>query len=160
VIRRDNPTGMSDVGAPRFARPFVAVFLVAFVVCALATIEAWPLTGWRLFSHLRTDEQMTWAATAVDADGAAHQYPLGAMPRGYRGFGFLMREFVAGSESEKRRLCDAWREGTSELLGFEARAVRIYELRWRLSERSGDRAQPPVRTLRYVCRPGGVDAVA
>ena len=151
---------MSDVSAPRFARPFVAVFLIAFVVCALATIEAWPLTAWRLFSHLRTQDQATWKATVVDRDGVEHDYPLGALPQGYRGFGFLMNEFVSDSPARQAELCDTWRSGADELLGFEARSVRIYQLRSDLSERDGDRAVAPLRTLMYTCRPGGVDAAA
>ena len=144
--------------APRFARPFVAVFLAAFVYCAVATVEAWPLTGWQLFSHVRTDEQRSWRAVAVDARGRERPYPLGRLPRGYRGFTFLMRDFDSRPGSEQRAMCQAWLEGSGELLGFSARAVRIYELRWRLSERSGERALPPESTLRYTCRPGGVHA--
>lgn len=151
---------MSDISAPRFARPFVAAFLLAFVVCALATIEAWPLTAWRLFSHLRTQDQTRWEATAVDRDGVEHDYPLGALPQGYRGFGFLMSEFVTDSPARQAELCETWRLGTAELLGFEARAVRIYQLRSDLSERDGDRGVASVRTLMYTCRPGGAHGVA
>jgi hypothetical protein len=149
-----------QIAAPRFARPFVAAFLAAIVICAVATIEAWPLTGWQLFSHLRIDRQVSWSAAAVDSEGREHPYPLGALPQGYRGFAFLMRDFAARPAAEQDELCEAWREGTVELLGFDARAVRIYELRWRLSAREGDRARPADHTLRYTCRPGGVDAEA
>jgi hypothetical protein len=150
---------MSDnARAPRFARPFVAAFLAAIVICAIATIEAWPLTGWRLFSHLRIDRQVSWSAAAVDSAGREHPYPLGALPQGYRGFVFLMRGFAARPPAEQAELCEAWREGTVEQLGFEVRAVRIYELRWRLSDREGDRARRADRALRYTCRPGGVYA--
>jgi hypothetical protein len=147
---------MSDAGAPRYARPFVAAFLAALVICALATIEAWPLTAWRLFSHLRTDEQTAWSATAVDRLGREHDYPLGHSPDGYRGFIFLMAGFGSRSPAEQRELCDTWRDATSELLGFEARAMRIYQREWRLSDRDGDRADRDEPTLRYTCRPGGV----
>ena len=44
---------------PRDARPFVAVFLCAILGCGLASVEAWPFTAWRLFSTVRTDEQLT-----------------------------------------------------------------------------------------------------
>jgi hypothetical protein len=151
---------MREAPAPRLARPFVAVFLAAIVICAVATIEAWPLTGWRLFSHLRTDEQSAWSATAVDSRGREHEYPLGRLEMGYRGFIFLMGEFAERSPAERLELCDAWREGTGELLGFEATEVRIYQSHWRLSEREGDRAAPGNPELRYTCRPGGVDAHA
>ena len=158
--RGDNPAAMSDAPAPRYARPFVAVFLVAIVACALATIEAWPLTAWELFSHLRTQDQTRWEATAVDADGVEHPYPLGSLPQGYRGFAFLMNGFATDSASRQAELCETWRTGAAELLGFEARAVRIYQLSSDLSDRDGERGTPPDRTLTFICRPGGVDAVA
>ena len=151
---------MSDAPAPRYARPFVAIFLAAFVICAVATIDAWPLTAWRLFSHLRTDQQAAWSATAVDSEGREHEYPLGRSGMGYRGFIFLMGEFEERSPADRLELCDTWREGTEELLGFEATEVRIYLSEWRLSERQGDRAPRGEPSLRYTCRPGGVDAHA
>ena len=151
---------MSEAPAPRLARPFVAVFLVAIVVCAIATIEAWPLTSWRLFSHLRSDGQSAWTATAVDAVGREHDYPLGHLGEGYRGFVFLMSGFAERSPAEQLELCDTWREGADDLLGFEAREVRLYLSEWTLSDRVGDRAVAGDPRLRYVCRPGGVDARA
>jgi hypothetical protein len=38
---------------PAWTRRFVAVFLAAFVVCGIFGLEAWPLTGWRLFADAR-----------------------------------------------------------------------------------------------------------
>jgi hypothetical protein len=151
---------MSDVPAPRYARPFVTVFMLAFVVCALATIEALPLTAWELFSHVRTQDQVRWEATAVDAEGVEHPYPLGSLPRGYRGFGFLMNGFAADSPARQAELCETWRSGADGLIGVEAKQVRVYQLRADLSEREGDRGAPPDRVLMFTCRPGGVDAAA
>lgn len=42
---------------PRFARPFVVLFIAAIVASALCVWEPWPLTSFRLFSHVRTDQQ-------------------------------------------------------------------------------------------------------
>jgi hypothetical protein len=151
---------MSDGSAPPFARPFVAVYLVVFVVCAVATIEAWPLTAWRLFSHQRTDAQAAWSATAVDTQGEEHAYPLGRSEKGYRGFIFLMNGFEERSPAQQLELCDTWREGTGELLGFDAAEVRIYREEWTLSDREGDRAARGEPELRYTCRPGAVDESA
>src|SRR5829696_7493733 len=151
---------MRDAPAPRLARPLVAVFLVAFVICAIATIEAWPLTAWRLFSHPRSDQQTAWSATAVDERGYEHEYPLGRSEMGYRGFIFVMGNFAERSPAEQLELCDTWREGTPELLGFESREVRIYMSEWTLSDREGDLAVRGEPELRYTCRPGAVDAQA
>jgi hypothetical protein len=151
---------MSEAPAPRFARPFVAAFFAAIVVCGILTIEAWPLTGWQLFSHVRTDEQSAWSATAVDGRGREVEYSLGNSEQGYRGFNFLMNGFAERSPAEQQELCDTWRGGTEALLGFEAREVRIYLSEWRLSERDGDRAVRGEPQLRYVCRAGAVDGRA
>ena len=47
-------TTRGDERPPRGIRVFVWIFLAAFMICGAAGIEAWPLTGFRLFSHLRT----------------------------------------------------------------------------------------------------------
>src|SRR5688572_26329160 len=114
---------MSEAPAPRFARPFVAVFLAAIVVCGVFTVAPWPLPGWQLFSHVRTGDQSAWSATAVDGRSREVEYPLGNSERGYRGFSFLMNGFAERSPAEQQELCDTWREGTEALLGFEAREV-------------------------------------
>src|SRR5206468_2883631 len=49
------PRGDVPDAVPRWAKWFVSLFLTAFVVCGVVGIEAWPLTGWRLFSHVRTE---------------------------------------------------------------------------------------------------------
>jgi hypothetical protein len=65
--------GSEDEGTPRWAAWFVGLFLSAFVICAVGGIEAWPLTGWRLFSHLRYEHQTSWRAAGVDSSvGGGH----------------------------------------------------------------------------------------
>ncbi len=55
--------------APRYARPFVAVFLAMLVVCALAPLNLWPFSNWELFSRLRPPVVNTWEAVAVERRG-------------------------------------------------------------------------------------------
>ncbi len=145
--------------APRFARPFAVTYIAAVIACGVLTIEAWPLTGWQLFSHVRSDEQVGWKAVAVDGAGRAHDYPLARLGDGYRGFPFVVGELSSRPAGERATICRAWVRGARELIGVDASAVRIYELRWRLSERRGSRAAPPQRRLRYVCTTGGLHAV-
>lgn len=57
--------------SPRI-RWFVRTFLLIFVVCGMARIEAWPLTGWRLFSHVRKPVQTSWRAVVVAPSGSEH----------------------------------------------------------------------------------------
>jgi hypothetical protein len=70
-----------------------------------------------------------------------------------------MNGFASDSGSRRAELCETWRLGAAELIGVEARAVRIYQLRSDLSQRAGEEAAAPERTLMYVCRPGAVDAI-
>ena len=140
---------------PRFARPFVALLIIARCASALFVWEPWPLTSFRLFSHLRVPEQTSWEATTVEAGGAELPYPLGGLP-GFRGFGFTMTEFEAASEGRRDELCRTWVEAAPDLVGREATEVRLYLRRRDLSERDGDRSQPGARDLRFRCSPEGV----
>lgn len=145
----------ASLRAPRLARPFVVVFLLATVAAPTLVWEPWPLTSWRLFSHARTDLQTGWQATAVSDAGVEVSYPLGALPRGYRGFSFLMREFPDAPVERRDELCRTWLAGADEGIGVRARAVRIYRTERRLSRREGNRTLPPSRELAYVCTAEG-----
>ena len=142
---------------PRLARPFVATLLAAMVLCATFAVEPWPLTSFKLFSEVRTDERTAWRATTIDASGEEATYPLGALPLGFRGFGFTMSEFVAADSERQAELCRTWIDAADELVGREAVGVRIYQRSWRLSERSGDRADPGTETVAHVCTPTGAE---
>jgi hypothetical protein len=87
-MRMSPSAGATEKGAPWFARPFVvAVPRRPFGVSAV-TVEAWPLTSWRLFSHLRHDEQSSWQAFAVDGRGREVRYLVAGLGSGFHGFVF------------------------------------------------------------------------
>jgi hypothetical protein len=48
--------------APRSARILVAVLFVLLLVPGLIGFDAWPLTGWRLFSKSRGPEVTRWSS--------------------------------------------------------------------------------------------------
>jgi hypothetical protein len=137
--------------APRYARPFVALFLATLVVCAVAAVNLWPFSNWELFSRLRTDRQTGWAAVAVDQSGRAHPYPIVSLGHGYRGFGFIAAHLAERSPAERNAICTAWLRGATERFGPSTRLVGIYRLAWLLSDREGERAAPPRRALAWTC---------
>lgn len=141
---------MSSARTSVAAKLLVTAFLAAFIYCGVRGVEAWPLTGFRLFSRLRTDEQTSWLATYVDAQGAERDVPFERMSRAYSGFVHILADFPRLTSGERGLVCDAWRAGILEL-GVEAREMRIYRVEWRLSERRGLRAIPPRRSLLHVC---------
>jgi hypothetical protein len=146
--------------APRLARPFVAVVLALMAASALFLWEPWPFTSFRLFSHLRYDEQTGWEATVLGPDGGSVEYPVASLDHGLRGFGFAMAEFTDASVERRDELCRAWVAAVPASLADPAQEVRIYVRRWRLSERHGERAAPGTRELMYVCTEAGARPVA
>jgi hypothetical protein len=146
-----------DPGPPRYARPFVVLFLATLVVCALAGLNLWPFSDWDLFSRLRTDQDTGWTAVAVDWAGRARDFPIDSLPHGYRGFGSVMAGLAARSAADRDAVCRAWLRGATERFGPSTRLVRIYHLEWLLSDRRGSRAAPDParRTLALTCSAKG-----
>ena len=141
----------------RRVRVFVVAFLAAFAVCGFLGLELWPLTGWRLFSQLRTDHQVAWRATAV-GEGGEKQILFGDLPRAYRNFPLVMRTFSELPPAEQRAACRAWLDAARhERPGTHT--VRLYRIDWFLSHRNGPRDGPPPRsTLLLSCDREAADA--
>src|SRR6266511_4560771 len=91
-------TGAEPV-AP-WARRFVWAFLAAFVIAGVFGIEAWPLTGWRLFADARTAKQVRWQGVTVDAAGRERPIPWDALP-----FSFCVNVQVCNGFEQ---LCFGW----------------------------------------------------
>jgi hypothetical protein len=144
---------------PRWARWYVWSFLAAFVVCGVVGIEAWPLTGFRLFSHLRHQQQIDWQAFAVRPDGREAWLPLSRFPGGYNGFPLLMKTFGSASPAKRSDMCRAWTVAAGGLEPGSV-SVRIYVVNRRLEPRRGRRAaKGPTRVLAYTCASGVVQAI-
>ena len=124
--------------APRYARPFVGVFITTLVVCALAPLNLWPFSNWELFSRLRTATETSWEAVAVTRSGQEDDYPIAAIP-------------IRARNTD----CAAWLRGTTAPFGKGTRLVRVYEVERLLSHREGTRAAPSRRTLAWTCTAKG-----
>ncbi|MDQ6725869.1 MAG: hypothetical protein M3066_06865 [Actinomycetota bacterium] len=145
---------------PRHARRFVALFLAALVVCAVAPVNAWPFSSWKLFSSLRTDKQTSWQAVAVDATGREQDYPIASIAHGYRGFARIVSGFPKRSAAGRDAVCAAWLTGATKRIGPGTDLLRIYRLDWLVSRRQGDRAAAPRRTLDWICDQQGLRAAS
>lgn len=150
----------SERAAPRYARPFVALFVTAVVLCPLFGANAWPFSSWRLFSALRTANATSWQAVTVDAAGDERDFPLASVSHGYRGFGLVMGEFSKRTPAARDGICRAWVHAATKGLGPGNAEVRIYQVHWLLSERRGRRSVPAQRVLAWVCDPEGARAAS
>jgi hypothetical protein len=151
----DQDSGSRDEMVPRRVKWFVRAFLAAFIACGLAGIEAWPLTGFRLFSHLRHERAVSWERTAVDAGGSERAITFADLPDGYRSFVLLVTSFPSKPKDERDAMCRAWVGGLRRF-DHDAVAMRIYELDQSLLPRSGGRpASRPRQTLMVTCSDQG-----
>ena len=94
----------------------------------------------------------------IDPAGRERGYRFQSFPRGHRGFEVTMTHFSEHSANERDAICAAWLRSASEQLGPSTRLLRIYHLTWLLSDRRGDRAAPPDRTLAWICSEKGARA--
>ncbi len=127
-------------------RAFVVLFLTAFVACGVLQVEAWPFSGWRLFSHLRTDEVRGWLATGVEADGDERPIPFGSFSADHRGELHVLKGFDGLSPDARQDVCRTWAAETART-GTDVVEIRIYATT--TSARNPDRG--PRRDLRHVC---------
>jgi hypothetical protein len=135
---------------PRRVRAFVVAFLGAFLLCGLFGLELWPLTGWRLFSQLRTDHQVSWQATAVREAGET-QVRFAELPRTHRNFPLVMRTYSELPRAQQIEACRLWLEAAQGQLP-DATAMRIYRIDWYLSHGHGpEDGPPPTKTLLMTC---------
>src|SRR5947199_4661960 len=120
--------------APRYARPFVAVFVGTLVVCAAVPVNVWPFSNWELFSRLRGPVQSSWEAVVVGPDGRTRDYTI-----------------------PPHSACAPLLRTATSRFG-PASAVRIYHVERRLSDRIGAQAAPPYLRIVVTCSPGGARA--
>lgn len=105
AIERAGDQAADDV--PRSARWLVAVVLVLLLVPGVIGFDAWPLTGWRLFSLARDDTQTRWVLQVVDDDGATRLMSLEELPLRYRHAEWPMSELPGASTARRHAVCVA-----------------------------------------------------
>jgi hypothetical protein len=96
-----------------WARPFVGVVLAAFLTCGLLGIEAWPLSGFRLFSTPRGSITTGWRLVALTTGGKEVPVNVSRLGAAYRGFGFVARSFDALPAPERIAVCRTWLRAVS-----------------------------------------------
>jgi hypothetical protein len=107
--------------APRSARWLVGTLLVLLLVPGLVGFDAWPLTGWRLFSRARGSEispeadQPAWGISVVDRDGSVRAVSLEELPLAYRHAQWPMATLPDASTERRDAVCAALLEAVTQV---------------------------------------------
>lgn len=121
---------------------FVYAFLAVVLASAAASVELWPLTGFRLYHEVRRPTHPTWELVKLAPDGSEVQASLYDLGIGFRDTERLLgRDPDALDGARAHEVCRAWASG------FGA-PLRIY--RTRVDARSGERL---TRRLVHECAP-------
>lgn len=107
-------------------RAFVYAFLAVFLVCGAREIEYWPLTGFRLYTEIRTEERPSTRVMALLADGGSREVVFVDLPFGYHSTNRLLSDFPDLTQDERDEICDAWVQPLRED-GVEVVGVRVDE---------------------------------
>ena len=147
------PAGPVEAQAPpAWARPFVWSLLLVLLVCGISGLEAWPLSGFRLFSQVRTPHVLSYRLGAVDRAGNERPLPFRALPAGYRGLSLDLDDAASASDADRAGLCRAIVEGARAArpgVSF----VRVYAVERDLSRRIG-RTSAATSRLSFTCGRG------
>jgi hypothetical protein len=116
-------------------RIFVYGFLTVLLVAALASLEYWPITGWRLYVEPRKATHPSWELTTVDDAGREHAVSLYDLPIAYRNTDRQLGPDGEVPSAVADRLCRAWAPAFHER---DARMVALRISRTRIDTRNGE----------------------
>lgn len=102
--------------------------VAAVASCGLTGLEAWPLTGWRLFSERRHPVTSRYEVRAVDPAGFEAAIPFARLPHGYSGSNPLLEGMAGQSPSQREGVCAAWARATTAYTGTPVTEVRVYQV--------------------------------
>ncbi len=102
--------------------------VAAVAACGFVGVEAWPLTGWRLFSERRGPVTIRLEARTVTADGSEALVPFGRLPHSYSGSVPVLAEMAGQRPEQREPACGAWAVATAELTRILVVEVRVYEV--------------------------------
>jgi hypothetical protein len=115
-------------------RVFVYGFLAVLLVAALASLEYWPITGWRLYIEPRQPTHPSWELTSVDDTGREHAVSLYDLPIAYRNTDRQLGPDRDVPPAVADRLCRAWAPAFRDR---DDRMVALRVYRTRIDARSG-----------------------
>jgi hypothetical protein len=138
----------------RLARRFSGALVAVFVIAGLAGLEAWPITGWKLFSLARDATQTRWEVEVADSRGRAVALDLDDLPMAFRQAEWLLVGLPGATPSARDELCAGLLRGATEAVP-EASGLRIVRDRQRQVRHHGDWIVDHDREIFHTCERAG-----
>jgi hypothetical protein len=154
------PADVDRDAVPRSARWLVGALLVLLLVPGLVGFDAWPLTGWRLFSLARDETQTLWVLEAVDGDGSSRLVDVEELPLRYRHAEWPMADLSGASMERRQAVCEALLAAVVDVEPSTT-DLRIARDAARLEERYGEWTVVDDLEVVHACQPedlGGAGA--
>jgi hypothetical protein len=135
----------------RRVRFVVGLALAMLLVAGVATIEAWPFTGWRLYSNTKGPTAGSYFAYREAPDGTEHKIEYDRLPYSYQRAPYVLNKFPSSDPETRETVCDALAHGERQA-GRPVAEIHVYwELR-RVVPVDGERhTKLLARELRYTC---------
>lgn len=143
-----------ESGPGRGVRLFVGCFLGLFLVGGLIGVEAWPLTGWKLYARLRHGEFSGWQVLAVGYDGNERVVDLRHAPAAFHGVNHFLNDVDGLTDEQREAAClglvEAARRQYPDVAGVAIDHIVGYVL-----VHPGDPPRPPSQRIRiHQCSAG------
>lgn len=138
-------------GPSRRVKAIVLGALTLLLVAGVATIEAWPFTGWRLYSNTKGPTAGSYIAYRIGPDRGEHLVDYHDLPYAFQRTPYVLNKFPRSSASEREAACDGIALGEREA-GRPVAAIRVYWEVRRVVPVDGERHTKLIeRELRYTC---------
>jgi hypothetical protein len=95
----------TDPTPGRGIRLFVGGFLGLFLIGGLLGLEAWPVTGWKMYARLRHGDFWGWQVRAIGVDGSERSVDLRNAPAAYHGVTHFLSDFERLSAEDRQAVC-------------------------------------------------------
>jgi hypothetical protein len=102
-------------GVTRVQRAWVYALLLLLLVPGVIGFDAWPLTGWRLFSLSRDADQNEWMLEAITPAGL-EVVDLEQLPLAYRNAAWPLDHSLRAGDARRAEICAALLEGVREAI--------------------------------------------
>jgi hypothetical protein len=145
--------------APRSARWLVGALFLLLLVPGLVGFDAWPLTGWRLFSLARDETQTLWVLEAVADDGSSRLVDLEELPLRYRHAEWPMADLPGASTERRQAVCEALLGAVVEVEPATVE-LRIARDRARLEASDGDWTVIDDLEVIHACGPDDLEGAS